>query len=146
MNWQLEPLGLTMRDLRAQPLGLRAPACERQYERYAETFTAQSSRLDGGPWLEQGKVALYNTLFEAAGFSPLPEWREPAESLTGTPDLAQSRPFILSDYHTTRCFSAGWQRNVPDLRRLMPFPIFTFLILSILLWISLRFRAMCMLS
>lgn len=122
LNWQLEPLGLTMKELRGHPLGITAPARERRYERYAEVFTAKSSRLDGGPWLEQGKVALYNTLFEAAGFSPLPEWREPAESLTGTPELAESHPFILSDYHTTRCFSAGWQRNIPDLRRLMPCP------------------------
>jgi anaerobic selenocysteine-containing dehydrogenase len=68
-------------------------------------------------------VALYNTTFEAAGFSPLPQWREPPESLTATPALAKTYPLMLSDYHTSKVFTAGWQRNIPQLRAMQPDPV-----------------------
>jgi anaerobic selenocysteine-containing dehydrogenase len=68
-------------------------------------------------------VALYNTRFEKAGFSPLPQWREPPESLSATPELTTSYPLILSDYHTSKNFSASWQRNVPHLREIQPDPM-----------------------
>jgi anaerobic selenocysteine-containing dehydrogenase len=68
-------------------------------------------------------VALYNTSFEAAGFTPLPEWREPPESFSATPELTETYPLILSDYHTSKNFSASWQRNVPLLREIQPDPV-----------------------
>ena len=43
-----------------------------------------------------------------------------AESLSGTPELAKQYPLILSDYHTSKNFSASWQRNVPHLREIHP--------------------------
>lgn len=117
MNWQLEPLGLTMEELRAHRTGIAyPPAGKRVFEKYEQTFNTRSSRLDRGPYLPQGKVALYSTDFEKAGFAPMPGWTEPAESVTGTPELLKKYPFVLSDYHTSRSFSAGWQRNVPLLR------------------------------
>ena len=116
MNWQLEPLGLTMDELRAHPTGLIYPSLPREFERYDAVFHTRSSRLDKGPYLPQGKVALYSTLLEEAGFDPMPCWKEPAEGVTATPQLLKEYPFVLSDYHTSRSFSAGWQRNVPALR------------------------------
>jgi ferredoxin len=81
----------------------------------------------GGPtsayYLPQGKVALYNTEFEKAGFTPMPEWREPPESLSATPALIEGYHLILSDYHTSKNFSASWQRNVPHLREIQPEPV-----------------------
>ena len=74
-------------------------------------------------YLPQGKVAIYNTTFEAEGFSPMPEWREPPESVTGTPEIAKKYPLTLSDYHTSKCYSASWQRNVPFLREVQPYPM-----------------------
>ena len=118
MDWQLEPLGMTM-DGAAFPTArgiIYPPAGRRTYENYAKVFSTPSSRLDKSPFLPQGKAALYNTSFEEAGFAPLPGWREPVESVTGTPELLKDYPFVLSDYHTSRSFSAGWQRNVPLLR------------------------------
>jgi anaerobic selenocysteine-containing dehydrogenase len=70
-----------------------------------------------------GKVAIYNTAFEKAGFSPLPQWREPPESITGTPELLDEYPLLLSDYHTSKNYSASWQRNVPLLREIAPHPV-----------------------
>jgi anaerobic selenocysteine-containing dehydrogenase len=68
-------------------------------------------------------VAIYNTTFEAEGVSPMPEWREPPESVTGTPEIAEKYPLTLSDYHTSKCYSASWQRNVPFLREVQPYPM-----------------------
>ena len=90
---------------------------------FERIFNSTSTRLDGGPYLPQGKVAIYNTTFEKEGYSPLPEWREPPESVTGTPELVKKYPLTLSDYHTSKCYSASWQRNVPYLREVQPDPM-----------------------
>jgi anaerobic selenocysteine-containing dehydrogenase len=123
-NDLLSPLFMTVDELREYPLGrvYDKPKGERQYEEYAKVFGRKSARLDKAPYLPQGKVAVYNTTFEEQGFNPLPEWREPPESLTGTPALARKYPLIFSDYHTSKMFSASWQRNVPYLRELQPYP------------------------
>ena len=44
------------------------------------------------------------------------------ESLTGTPELTKKYPLILSDYHTSKSYTASWQRNVPYLREIEPNP------------------------
>ena len=67
-------------------------------------------------------MAIYNTSFEEAGFTPLPVWREPPESLTATPELTKKYPLVLSDYHTSVNYTAAWQRNVPYLREIQPEP------------------------
>jgi len=123
MDEQLAPLGLDMAGLRAKPNGLVLPLPQPEYEKYERVFSRPSTRLDRSPFLPQGKVALFNTTFAAAGFSPLPGWREAPESLTATPELAERFPLIFSDYHTSKNFSASWQRNVPYLRELSPEPL-----------------------
>ncbi len=53
----------------------------------------------------------------------MPTYREPAESLTGAPELAKKYPLLLSDYHTSRAYSASWLRNIPSLRQIQPEPM-----------------------
>jgi len=130
MNYQLEPLGITFDELKKHPEGIAlqtqggnpgagTPAANRNFD---TIFQAKSTRLSGAPYLPHGKVEIYNTSFEAAGYNPLPEWREPPESITGTPELTEKYPLILSDYHTSKCYTASWQRNVPYLREVQPYP------------------------
>jgi anaerobic selenocysteine-containing dehydrogenase len=123
MDDQLEPLGMDMKELRQQPSGVVYPSGPPVYEKFEAVFNRRSASLNQGPYLPQGKVALYNTTFEKAGFSPLPEWREPPESLSATPQLTEKYPLILSDYHTSKNFSASWQRNLPHLREIQPDPV-----------------------
>jgi len=123
MEAQMQPFGLSLDALRAHPTGITYEPLPRIYENYAKVFQRRSPRLSGAPFLPQGKVAIYNTSFEAEGFSPLPEWREPPESLTGTPELTGQYPLILSDYHTSKNYTASWQRNLPLLRELEPHPL-----------------------
>jgi anaerobic selenocysteine-containing dehydrogenase len=122
MNFQLEPLGMTIDELRAHKTGIVYPMKPKEYEKYEKIFATQSVRISKGPYLPQGKVAIYNTTFEENGFSPLPEWREPPEGLTATPELLKKYPLIFSDYHTSKTYNASWLRNVPYLREVLPHP------------------------
>jgi anaerobic selenocysteine-containing dehydrogenase len=125
LNYQLENFGMTMEELRAYPTGIvyeGKPASSPRYEKYAEIFAAPSSRLSRAPYLPQGKVAIYNTEFEANGFNPLPEWVEPPESPTGTPELLARYPLVFFDTHTSEVYNAGWLRNIPYLRETQPDP------------------------
>jgi len=123
MNDQLSPFGITLDELRTHSTGIfyRPPAPV--YEKYNTVFRRPSTRLSNAPYLPQAKVAIYNTFFEESGFNPLPEWREPPESLTGTPELLEKYPLIFSDFHTSKVYNAGWLRNVPYLREVMPDPV-----------------------
>ena len=124
MNYQLEPMKITIDDLRKHPTGIKSEeSTEPRYEKYESVFKMPSRRLSGAPYLPQGKVAIYNTTFEEVGFNPLPEWREAPESITGTPELTKKYPLILSDYHTSKVYTSSMQRNVPNLREVMPFPV-----------------------
>lgn len=123
-NYQLQPFNLSIEQLRQYPTGIvyTPDGTGRTFENYARAFSAPSPRIGRDPFLPQGKAALYNTTFAAAGYNPMPEWREPPESLTGTPELTGRYPLVLSDYHTSKNFTASWQRNVPLLREMTPEP------------------------
>lgn len=122
MNDQLSPLGMTIGELRSHEKGIVYPMKPMVYEKYERLFSTQTVRISKGPFLPQGKVALYNTSFEDHGFAPLPEWHEPPESPTATPKLLRKYPLIFSDYHTSKAYNASWLRNVAYLREIQPFP------------------------
>jgi anaerobic selenocysteine-containing dehydrogenase len=124
-NDRLSPFGVTIDEVRRHPEGFAVPfeRKPRTFENYERAFAKPSMRVSKAPFLPQHKVALYNTSFEEAGYEPLPTYREPAESLTGAPELAKKYPLLLSDYHTSRAYSASWLRNIPSLRQIQPEPM-----------------------
>ncbi len=122
MDYQLESLGMTMEELRTHPTGIIYEMKPMVYEKYEQIFATPSPRLSGAPYLPQGKVAIYNTVFEENGFNPLPEWVEPPESPTGTPELLAKYPLVFFDTHTSTVYNHGWLRNVPYLREIQPDP------------------------
>jgi len=123
MREQLAPFNLTMEELRSHPTGVAiGPKGPPVYEKYAQVFATKSTRLGYPPLLPQEKVAIYNTTFEEKGFNPLPEWVEPPESPTATPELLKRYPLIFSDFHTSKVYNAGWLRHVPYLREVLPDP------------------------
>ena len=124
-NDLLSPFDMTVKELRNYKIGRFYDALqgEKKFENYELVFNRKNTRLSGGKFLEQGKVALYNTIFEKHGFSAMPEWHEPPESLTDESETYKKYPLILSDYHTSKVYSAAWQRNVPYLREIEKHPI-----------------------
>jgi anaerobic selenocysteine-containing dehydrogenase len=122
MDYQLENFGMTMNELRSHPTGIIYEPKPIVYEKYDKIFKTPSPRLSNSPYLPQGKVAIYNTTFEENGFNPLPEWVEPPESPTGTPELLEKYPLVFFDTHTSDVYNHGWLRNVPYLREIQPEP------------------------
>jgi len=120
---QLAPYKVTMEELRSHPTGIVLPKKGPPvYEKYAQVFAARSTAIGHPPLLPQGKVAIYNTTFKEHGYNPLPEWVEPPESPTATPELLKRYPLVFSDFHTSKLYNAGWLRHVPYLREIMTDP------------------------
>jgi len=122
MNYQLENFGMTIDELRAHPTGIMYEPKPMAYEKYDQIFATTSPRIDRAPYLPQGKVAIFNTTFEEQGFNPLPEWVEPPESPTNTPELLAKYPLVFLDTHTSDVYNHGWLRNIPYLREIQPDP------------------------
>lgn len=74
---QLEPSGLTLEQLRAQPLGAIAEVTT-HHRKYA-AIDLQTGRPQGFATPTR-KLELYSTRFANAGYDPLPYHQEPAES------------------------------------------------------------------
>ena len=122
MNYQLENFGMTIDQLREYPSGIVYEPAKPEYEKYARIFASPSPRLSHEPYLPQGKVAIYNTTFEANGFNPLPEWVAPPEGPERSPELLERYPLVFFDTHTSDAYNHGWLRNIPSLRELSPEP------------------------
>ncbi|MVU81254.1 molybdopterin-dependent oxidoreductase [Nocardia sp. ET3-3] len=102
-NHQLEPLGLTVAQLRAQPGGVRFPLA-REYRKYRSAGFATPTN----------RVEFYSERLAAHGYSPVPEFTAPT-----APDAAF--PLVLT------CAKNGYfchsqHRQVNSLRRRSPEP------------------------
>jgi anaerobic selenocysteine-containing dehydrogenase len=117
-NYQLAPSGLTVRQLREHPMGMRVEA-QTRYQKYAE--------IDPQTGLSQGfhtptrKIEIYSTTFAKAGYPPLPVCQEPVESPASRPDAAQDYPLVLTFFRVVQ-FCDEQHRNIPRLRRPVPEP------------------------
>ena len=82
-------------------------------------------RDDGQPGFNTntGKCELYNTLFEAWGFDPLPYFEEPPESPVSTPELFKEYPYVLTTGARTWEYFHSEERQVPRLRESHPDPL-----------------------
>jgi anaerobic selenocysteine-containing dehydrogenase len=79
----LEPSGITLEDLRAHPVGVKAKVAT-QHRKYA-AIDPGTGRPRGFPTPSR-KLELYSTRFAGAGYDPLPQHDEPAESRLRSPD------------------------------------------------------------
>ncbi|MBN1180246.1 MAG: molybdopterin-dependent oxidoreductase [Anaerolineae bacterium] len=109
---QLEPLGLTARDLEDNPAGVYVGEPVR-YHTYRER----------GFRTPTGKVELYSHVLAAHGYDPLPRYCAPCESPQGAPELARDYPLILNAGHKVAAYTHSRHRNLPSLRRREPEPV-----------------------
>lgn len=122
MDHLLEPFELSFKELKSHPHGISLQSQKPEYEKYEKVFASKSFLFSKKPFLPQQKVAIRNTTFESAGFSAFPEWVEPPESPTATPELLKDYPLVFSDYHTSKVYNASWLRHIPLLREIIPHP------------------------
>ena len=116
-NHMLEPLGLTVAQLRAQPAGVTCPidAAECKYAR----TTAEGVQ---GFATQTGRVELYSELLLRHGQPPLPTYIEPADSPLDPQRTQQGRyPLVLtSAKNGYYCHSQ--HRSLASLRKRAPYP------------------------
>jgi len=110
VDYRLKRLGITLEDLKKQPVIYTTPPME--YRKYLKEGFKTHSR----------KVELFSQGLRDCEYDPLPIYREPAASLSSRPDLAKRYPLI----GTTRkpgVYVHTRYRNLPMLRRMQPDPL-----------------------
>lgn len=115
-NHHLAPTGISVDDLRGAGSGIRAEV-ETRYRKYAETDpdTGKPRGFD----TRSGRIELYAHPYEAAGYDPLPRYREPVDSPLDP--AATDYPLVLTSFRTIQ-FIGPQNRNIPRLRSRQPDP------------------------
>ncbi len=115
-RYQLEPSGITVEQLRAQPAGIRLPLT---------TIHRKHAQLrDGIPVgfrTPSGKIELLSETLAEHGYPRLPTFTEPAISPRSRPDLAGRYPLVLTCAKSVR-FAESQHRQIAMLRRATPDP------------------------
>lgn len=109
LEYVLQPLGISLDDLRKQPNGISFPAVT-QYQKY----------LTQGCKTDTGKIELFSEVFRNQGQNPLPGFVEPAESPWGAEERS-AFPLVLTTSKTAP-FRHSQDRQVPSLRQRSPDP------------------------
>jgi anaerobic selenocysteine-containing dehydrogenase len=115
-RYQLQPSGVSLETLRANPGGVRVPL-QTRYRKFAE-------ETDGTPRgfaTPTRKIEFYSEMMLEHGYSPLPQYEEPLMSPLSRPDLVERFPLILTcAKHNLFCETQ--HRALPSLRRHAPDP------------------------
>lgn len=125
LNAKLEGTGVTLEELREAPKGIF-------FERTEFVDTSVQADPDYATMfasLPDAKVQCYNSTFagklnnlETEELSPLPVYTGPAESIAGTPELAEEYPLVLSDVHAYRLCNHSYYVDIPHLREKQAYP------------------------
>jgi anaerobic selenocysteine-containing dehydrogenase len=116
--YELAPSGISLDQLKSSPGGITT-AIPPRYRKHAEIYERGKFR---GFATTSRKVELYSHRFAAYGYSPLPDYREPAMSPVTRPDVAKDFPLILTNAKFTT-FIHSQQRALSTLRKSAPEPI-----------------------
>ncbi|MGD9714218.1 MAG: molybdopterin-dependent oxidoreductase, partial [Thermomicrobiales bacterium] len=109
---QLEPTGVSLEELRAQPAGIRLHL-ETRYRDFEDRIDAGRRGFD----TPSGRIEIYSERFLDYGYAPLPDYEEPLLSAQSRPDLAARFPLVLTCAHNSH-FCETQHRGVPSLRKL----------------------------
>ena len=139
IDQELSLLGVTCKDLRANPEGIVITAPPILYKEFEGFFGAimlgilKMTMFRNYPNIYRKyrgflkgfltpskKVELYSEQLEELGYDPLPVYREPAESPVSRPDLAKKYPLILIAGSKLKMYTHSMMRNIPKLREMFP--------------------------
>ena len=112
LRHQLAPSGLTPEVLRAKPEGVHV-ALETRHRKYAD---------GAGFRTPTRKVEIYSERLLRHGYTPLPEFVEPAAGPASRPDLAVHYPLVLTSAKSPQ-FCQSQHRGLPSQRRRVPDPL-----------------------
>ena len=118
LTWQIQPTtGLTFQELCEQG-GLLYT--DFQYEKYKKGLL----RPDGRPGFmtPSGKIELHSLMFDAWGYDPLPNYKEPPESPISTPELFEEYPLVFTSGARHISMFHSEHRQIPRLRAMHPDP------------------------
>lgn len=110
LNSSLEPMNITIDDLRRNPDGINLPP----------TPKPAPQEETRGFHTPSGKVEIASSALAQHGHDPLPVYQEPAESPLSCPDIAASFPLVLTTGGRTVNYTHSQYRNIPRLRRMVP--------------------------
>ena len=111
-NYVLDPLGVTVDELRDQPQGINVPL-ETEFEKHRGRMP--DGRLRGFDTPTR-RVEIYSERFHTHGYDPLPEYVEPADA----PD--NEFPYVLTSGKLSK-FRHTQDRGISSLRRKIPEPV-----------------------
>ncbi len=134
IDYELEPLGITCKKLRAHPEGIIIPLPPLLYKKfsgffgeilqsilkitkfkdYPEMYRKYEGFLEGF-LTPSKKVELYSERLEGLGYDPLPVYREPAESPVSRSDIAKEYPLIVITGSKLEMYTHSMMRNIPPL-------------------------------
>lgn len=109
---QLAHSGVELETLRARPEGVRAPLQVR-YAKHAEPDANGNPRGFATP---SRRIEIHSETFLERGYSPLPDFAEPAMGPVRQPDLAARFPLVLTCGKPS-LFCQSQHRAFPSLRR-----------------------------
>ena len=112
-DYILEPLEMTLGDLRQHPEGIKLPVQAGPEKPYEKTGFKTPS----------GKVEIASSILAEHGLEPLPVYKEPPESPLSRPDLVKKYPLVMTSGARVMAYTHSQFRNIPRLRKLMPDPL-----------------------
>ena len=114
LEWMFEPSDIRIEDIKKHPGGaFLSDRTEVPYEKYRESGFPTPS----------GKMEFASQVLKAAGFDPLPTYKEPALSPVSTPELAKDFPLILTTGARLPMFMHSRMYRIPWMRQLRPDPM-----------------------
>ena len=116
-RYQLDPSGITLDQLRAEPAGLRKPLKARRLKHAA----CDDKGIPRGFPTPSRKIEFWSETFLDHGYPALPDFIEPPIGPVARPDLAASFPLILTCAKPS-LFCQTQHRTLPSLRKRAPDP------------------------
>ncbi|MBN1147752.1 MAG: molybdopterin-dependent oxidoreductase [Anaerolineales bacterium] len=121
IEYALSGAGVTLEDLHANPEGIRLPAPEMRYRKYA----SGGLRADGKPGFETptGKLEIASEWLRQYGYDALPAYIDPVEGPLSKPELAQVYPLVFNSGARTHYDFRSQHHNIPSLLAMHPHPL-----------------------
>jgi anaerobic selenocysteine-containing dehydrogenase len=139
IDYELEPIGITSRDLRDHPEGIQIPAPSFLYQKFGnkglwgKLMISMLNRtlFRKYPNMYQKykkmrfmtpskKVEILSRQLQEMGCDALPVYREPTESPLGDPELAKTYPLVLTTGAKIDWYVHSQMHNIPSLSKHMP--------------------------